>query len=428
MKTLVIVAEGVDPFILEDQVSKGYLPWFAQYLKNQRYRHLNCGPVPYEPSNLATAFSGVNPGKHGCFSYWNSHTTGEMPRVLETADVKAPRIWEWEEFSDLKFSVVNVQLTHPPKPLNGTLVTYPMSYTMNTSYPRRLLADLHRQGIRYAHDVTLFYTGQPFDTFAKDAWRVATAQLETALELANETDVMVVNLTLVDRVSHFLWYEMKDQNTDKRPIILQAYDFIDEACRKLQALNPETTLVFSEIGFGELDAFYSIDKELIAAGLQVLNSDGLVDHNHSMAMETVQGSHGIMLKRDLNNLGCASSSEIESVSQFLKELRFEDGKPVVEQVYHRDELYTGNYRHLAPTLIIKPANEKRPPLGESRWANHVRRTAQSGWHRDKGFILVDSPNTFKNYDNIQLQQIAPTIAHLLGRTAHPQCELESFLH
>ena len=185
--------------------------------------------MPYEPSNLATAFSGVNPGKHGCFSYWNSHTTGEMPRVLETADVKAPRIWEWEEFSDLKFSVVNVQLTHPPKPLNGTLVTYPMSYTMNTSYPRRLLADLHRQGIRYAHDVTLFYTGQPFDTFAKDAWRVATAQLETALEFANETDVMVVNLTLVDRVSHFLWYEMKDQNTDKRPIILQAYDFIDEA-------------------------------------------------------------------------------------------------------------------------------------------------------------------------------------------------------
>ena len=29
--------------------------------------------------------------------------------------------------------------------------------------------------------------------------------------------------------------------------------------------------MFSEIGFGELDAFYSIDKELIAAGLQVLN-------------------------------------------------------------------------------------------------------------------------------------------------------------
>ena len=428
MKALIIIAEGMDPLVLEQEVAKGNLPWFSNYLQRQRYRRLDCGPVPYEPSNLATAFTGVNPGQHGCFSYWSAHSSGEMPRVLETDDVKMPRLWEWPELSDLRFNVVNVQLTHPPKPLNGQLVTYPMSYSMNTSYPRRLLSDLHQRGIRYAHDVTLFYPGQPFEACAKDAWRVASAQLDTAFELARDTDVMIVNLTLIDRVSHFLWYEMKEKSREGRPIVLQAYDFIDQACRRLQSLEPETTLVFSEIGFGELNGFYSINKALQAAGLQVQTDDGQVDYARSLAMETVQGSHGIMLRSDLNNEGAASVAEIDTVTQFLMELKFDDGMPVVARVSHRDELYSGAYRHLAPTLVIKPADEKRPPLGESRWAHHVRRTAQSGWHRDKGFVLVDSPHALVNAGaEVQMQQIAPTIAHLLGRAPAAQCEMGSLL-
>ena len=84
MKALIIIAEGMDPLVLEQEVAKGNLPWFSNYLQRQRYRRLDCGPVPYEPSNLATAFTGVNPGQHGCFSYWSAHSSGEMPRVLET--------------------------------------------------------------------------------------------------------------------------------------------------------------------------------------------------------------------------------------------------------------------------------------------------------------------------------------------------------
>ncbi|WP_423383310.1 alkaline phosphatase family protein [Burkholderia sp. LMG 32019] len=428
MKALIIIAEGMDPVVLEHQVQRGHLPWFAERLRASHYRRLDCGPVPYEPSNLATAFSGVNPGRHGCFSYWSTRGDGELPRVLETGDVKAARVWEWPELSDLRFSVVNVQLTHPPKPLNGRLVTYPMSYSLNASYPRSLLSDLHRRGIRYAHDVTLFYTGQPFDAFAQDAWRVASAQLDTAFELAADTDVMIVNLTLIDRVSHFLWYEMRQDNPAQRPVVLQAYDFVDAACRRLQSLEPDATLVFSEIGFGDLDGFHSIDAALQAGGLQVLAGDGQVDCARSLAMETVQGSHGIALRGDLLGGHGARDSEVDEVRAFLQALRFDDGTPVLASVHHRDELYVGDHRHLAPTLIVKPANPKRPPLGDPRWARHVRRTAQSGWHRDQGFVLVDSAHALADPGgDAQLQQIAPTIAHLLGRAPAPQCEMGTLL-
>ena len=429
MKALVIIVEGMDPLVLRQQVDQGHLPWFAQQMQRQRYRPLDCGPVPYEPSNLATAFTGVNPGQHGCFSYWSAHSSGEMPRVLVTDDVRRQRVWEWAELSDLRFNVVNVQLTHPPKPLNGSLITYPMQYSLNTSHPRNLLSELHRKGVRYAHDVTLFYRGEPFEEFARNAWRIASAQLDTAMELAQDTDVMIVNLTLVDRLSHFLWYELKNATADgPRPAVLRGYDFIDEACRKLQALQPETTLVFSEIGFGELDGFFSIDRHLQRAGLQVLDADGQIDLARSVAMETVQGSHGVMLCRDLGNDGKASAPEIDMVRQFLGEIRFDDGSPALAAVRHRDELYRGEFSHLAPTLVVRPADEKRPPLGELRWATHVRRTSQSGWHRDKGFVIVDSPHAFAAPDDTaQLQQIAPTIAHLLDRPAAAQCEMASLL-
>ena len=428
MKALVIVAEGMDPSILQREVYAGHLPWFANQLRHGHYRDLECGPVPYEPTNLATAFSGMNPGRHGCFSYWSAHSAGEMPRVLVTDDVKVPRVWEWPELSDLRFSVVNVQLTHPPKPVNGTLISYPMQYTMNASHPRTLLSDLMKQGIRYAHDVTLFYRGEAFEAFAAEAWRVASAQLDAAEALARVTDVMIVNLTLIDRVSHFLWYEMRHPSPSTRPTVLRAYDFVDEACRRLSALGAESTLVFSEIGFGDLDGFVSIDERLQQAGLQRLGEDGLVDVTRSVAMETVQGSHGVMLCSDLLNDGRASRSEIETVRQCLSSLRFDDGSPVLTSIRHRDELYTGDHRHLAPSLVFKPADERRPPLGEKRWATHVRRSAQSGWHRDRGFVVLDAPGRLASSTGAaQLQQIAPTIAAMLGRSAPASCEMESLL-
>jgi hypothetical protein len=428
MKALVIVAEGMDPYILESEVRQGRLPWFAANMNRSSYRHLDCGPVPYEPNNLATAFTGVNPGRHGCYSYWAIDGSQGLPRVLETGDVKAPRLWEWPELADLRFSVVNVQLTHPPKPLNGRMVTYPMSYSLNTSYPRSLLADLHKRGIRYAHDVTCFYTGQPWETFAKEAWRVAEAQMETAFELAKDTDVMIVNLTLIDRVSHFLWYEMRVDEPASRPIVLQAYDFVDDACRRLQSLNPEQTLVFSEIGFGDLEAFYSIDDALHGGGLQVRTNEGAVDYGASIATEAVQGSHGVSVRGDLPGQGGARGADVEAVWRYLSDLTFDDGSPVFAEVRHRDDVYTGPFVSLAPTLTVRPADPRRPPLGDARWANHVRRTAQSGWHRDKGFVLV--PGSRAIHDDVgeaDLRQIAPTIAQLLHRKPHPQCESQSLL-
>lgn len=429
MKALIIIAEGMDPIVAEREIEKGNLPWFARQKARSNYRRLNCGPVPYEPSNLASAFSGVNPGSHGCFSYWSIHCGKERPRVLDANDVKVPRVWEWPELKGCRFNVVNVQLTHPPKPLCGKMISYLMHNTLNASFPRDLLYELGKSGIRYAHDVSLFYQGEPFQEFAANAWRIADYQMQTAMALAKDTDVLIVNLTLADRLSHFLWYEMKEnQEKGARPHILAAYDFIDCACSQLQALGADNTLVFSEMGFGELTHFVSINRYLQEAGLQVVDSDGTIDMEKSVAMETVQGSHGVMLLRDMFNTGKASQTELNDVTACLQEARFDDGGRVLRNVRPRAEVYQGDYVHLAPSLILCPEDEKRPPLGDPRWAAHVRRTSQSAWHRDQGFLVFDgNAPLHAATDPVALQQIAPTIAKVLNRSPSPQCEMDALI-
>jgi hypothetical protein len=133
-----------------------------------------------------------------------------------------------------------------------------------------------------------------------------------------------------------------------------------------------------------------------------------------------------MLCSDLGNTGRASASDIDTVRQCLEAMRHPlDGTPVVTAVNHRDALYQGPWVHEAPTLVFKPANERRPPLGDRRWADHVRRSSQSGWHRDQGFVLLDAPGpAWRTGTPVQLQQIAPTIAAMVGRDAPATCEQE----
>lgn len=413
MRTLVIIAEGIEPTLLHEEIDHGRLPWFADRAAAGAMRPLACGPVPYEPSNLATAFTGLGPGHHGCFSYWASRggTGGDGPRVLDTADVMAPRLWEMPQFADVRMTVLNVQLTHPPRPMNGALISYPMAGTLRASHPPDLLHRLARDGHRWAHDVTVFYKGQPLEQFAAAAWQAARYQLDVALALADDCDLMIVNLTLPDRLSHFLWHEVEAprDTADGPGHVRRAYHFVDDACRRLQEHCTGATLVFSEMGFGGLDGFVSLDDHLRRAGLQVLDDDGAIDERRSLARESVQGTHGVLLLAE-------ASGAVEQVREALLSFRFADGGPVLAEARHRDAVYDGPYVSRAPDIVVRPADPRRPPLGDARWATHVRRTSQSGWHRETGFITVDGCDWQASApETVELTAIAPTIAALMGR-------------
>lgn len=417
--TIIAICEGVESTFLRQLAAGGALPWWEEGFGRGAFRLLDCGPVPYEPTNLATALSGRGPGFHGCFSYWatqpDEQDADQKPRVLTSDDVKVPRVWEWEEARNARFGVVNVQLTSPPKPLNGVMVSYLMGQSLRATYPADYQIRLSRKGVRFAHDVSCFYRGEAADAFAAEATRVAALQLDTALAVGEECDVLIVNLTLADRLSHFLWREVHEYRRGPFPAIFQSYAFLGSALARLEeAAGPRgTMLVFSEMGFGHLAGFQSLNDYLRRAGLQALDQTGEIDIRRSVACETAQGSHGIAL---LPWAARASNREelLAQVVAALRAAQFPEGGLALAAVHRREDLYDGPQVNRAPDLIVEPADLTRPPLGDPRWARHVHRHLQTGWHRPEGFCLTLGRRPEAADGPARLTQIAPTIARMAG--------------
>lgn len=425
MTTVIAIIEGVDRTMLKSLVGRVRLPWFEAAFERQACFQLSSGVVPYEAPNLTSALSGVPPGEHGVFSLWSAGYSVGVPRVLSAEDVKAARIWEWAELQDKTFGLANIHLTHPPRKLNGFCLSYLMHQTLNFTYPRDLAHKLLADGLRYGHDVSALYTGQPADTFFHEVRRISQYQLDAALSLALGVDVLLINITIADRLSHFLWPDVDAPGLMDTHLV-RAYQFIDEALQRLDRLRAphEGMLVFSEMGFGKLDHFASIDDGLLSLGLQARDEQGHIDDARSLAREAVQGAHGInLIPRKVGE--AHSEQDIRQVCEALLALRFEDtGKPVVSVARPREAVYAGPHAHLAPDIVIEPANLQRPPMGDRRWAAKVHRQLQNGWHRKGGFGFLLTEQTlgrsFRETEHAA-ESIAPTIAQMLGCGVPAHC-------
>ncbi|ALK08137.1 alkaline phosphatase family protein [Blastochloris viridis] len=418
MVAVVAVTEGLDLGLLATPRGRAACPWLTRHLAAAPWWRLPCGPAPYEPSNLATAFTGRGRGHHGCYSYWRIRgDDGGPPAVLTSGDVRQPWLWVWRELAGLRIAVLNVQLTYPPTPLDGVLLAYLMQQTLRYAYPPGFEHEMRRRGLRYGHDVSVFYRGEPAASFRDRVLAVARYQLETALAVGRGHDLLIVNLTVADRLSHFLWHELAAPGAAE-PAVLAGYAFVDRALAALDDLaGTDPLLVLSEIGFGPLVRFESLNRALAAAGFCHDDPNGEAVSPRTRAREAVQGSHGIVLAAP----GSDPTLRQEVIGCLL-EARAEDGARLVAAALPREEVYDGPALAEAPDIVVIPADPARPPGGDPRWARHVNRHLQTGWHRDDGFVLVRGGRAVADTARpASLESIAPTIAALAGRDAPSWC-------
>lgn len=428
-KAIILITEGVSRPLLEKWCAQGLLPGFARLLKEGSSGGLRSDLVPYEPPGLITAFTGQSAGEHGWFSYWNVHNSDYRPRPMLSGELRHPLIWQRPEFAAQRFAVINVFGTHPPIPLNGWLVTYPMQQTLNACYPRDLLWSLSGRGLPYTHDVSVWFSGQSQKEFLPQVLEADRRRGELALALLDEgADAVIVNLTGVDRTSHCYWQELEDGSPVPLPesAVCQAYQLCDRLITHLIERVTEQTslLVFSEIGFGALRAYCSINSYLEQAGFLTTQGSGTeqtIRWAETTAFEAVQGTHGINL--NLNGRYAEGTVKSEDYHQLREQVMAAlrecinpyTGLSLFRQVLPREEVYYGQSVTHAPDVIVDPADERYLPLGDPFWATHVYRTRQSGWHRrDSYWAGMGEPfGTAQQTQVAGLLDIAPTICRML---------------
>jgi predicted AlkP superfamily phosphohydrolase/phosphomutase len=122
--------------------------------------------------------------------------------------------------------------------------------------------------------------------------------------------------------------------------------------------------------------------------------------------------------------GCVTAKDARPLLDDLKTALMsiphpKTGKPLVEHVYERDELYAGPHKSLAPDLTVVLTDWRYRTIGLHDFTtNRVIAPAfgPTGDHRMDGVFIAVGPAFRHNAERIKvnLLDIAPTVLHLLG--------------
>lgn len=267
-------------------------PWAeARYLPTLRdlmQRGVSGDLASTLPPLTATAWpsfmTGKHPGKHGVFDFFRP-TTGELVFADST---QIDGRWWAENLSDagLTVGLLNVPLTHPPRPINGYVIPgTPAPDDGHTTYPPDLLTPYENEiGVYRLAPRRAYRPGHEAELI--DALHdLIDLQTRSALRLMNDhpTDVLMLHFLATDSAQHTLWkfqdaahpLHRADQADRFGVALRDIFAHIDRSLAQVLALaSPETNvIVMSDHGFGPLRRTVNINNYFIEQGLLALRRD-----------------------------------------------------------------------------------------------------------------------------------------------------------
>ncbi|MFE9066239.1 alkaline phosphatase family protein [Streptomyces violaceusniger] len=433
-RAVALITEGACPELI-DRWGPERLPHLHRLRALGASGPLRSDFVPYEAPGLFSAFTGFAPDEHGCFSYWDVHAPDYRPVVLDGSAARRPFLWRRPELTGRRVALVNVFGTHPVEPVDGYCLSYPMRATVRACHPRNLPVLLAREGVRPVHDVTVWFTGGPKDPFVAGVLNADRQRADAALAMldgrvGDRPDLTVLNLTAIDRLSHVYWQETEPGSPvpEADQAVLRAYQLADRVLGELlERLDDHTSLLaFSEIGFGPLRSYRSVNDVLAAAGLLTLGPDGTPDWSRTTAFEAVQGAQGVNLNlagryRDGAVRPADRARVLADVAAVLEEhINPATGTRFLTRAIPREELHAGPAADAAPDLVLDPADWRYLPLGDPFWSGRTNRMLQSGWHRrDSYWAGAGAAFTAGRGGPARPLDVAPTLLTMLGLDPAP---------
>ena len=414
-RLLVIGIDGAEPSLLFPWAAAGHLPNFARLLDQGAHGPLRSTIHPLTPQAWTSLITGVNPGRHGIFDFGKRATGGYDVELVTSRDRRAPAFWQFVP-EGARVGVANVPLTWPPEPLPGFMVTGMHTPTVAEGvWPPELVGELG-EGYRIDSMIHWYDNPEPFlaDVFAMLAARHAAFE---RLWDHHQPDVALLVYVAADRVQHALWTAMTDahraapgEHGDLGDAIFQTYRELDTCLGDwLERLGPDDhLLVVSDHGFGDLRRDVYLNRVLIDAGLLRFDADKVrafqvppapdaEDPKHAwvrrnepepqdtpdddqllalglgdvrrLNFSTVDWSRTVAYARGLcGNIwlnlegrepeGIVGPAEIERTRRRVKAALREvvdpdDGRPVVDRVFDKEEIYHGACLDDAPDLLVK---------------------------------------------------------------------------
>jgi len=408
-KVLLLGLDGVTYSVLDPAFAAGHMPNYKALLDRSASGVLTSTIPPYTPPGWTSIFTGVNPGRHGIFGFTLGNV--QQNRGLVRLDrVTAPAIWNAANAQGKRIGLFNIPMTYPAPEVDGFAVSgmltpegggeTPESFT----YPVSLGAEISAHVGRYEIDIEVDYDQDWRNTAIIERLSKNLASKRKALTflLDKHPDIPILFgvLEAPDRLMH-VHYKYIDprcehyHRPEAAPIRERAWAFFDEMDEMIGDMvawagGDGFIVTMSDHGFGPKDKSVNVNVALREWGLLSVGGAGAVTKSAGLrkvarrvkkalpksvwqkAKGAAQGSidwsrtkafsapipqQGIYVNvagREPN--GIVAEAEYESVRDEIIE-RFsaltdpDDGLPVVDHIYKREEVVTGAQAVDAPDLF-----------------------------------------------------------------------------
>jgi predicted AlkP superfamily phosphohydrolase/phosphomutase len=290
--------DGATWRVLDKLIAAGKMPNLAK-LADKGTKGALRSTIPYiTPVAWSSMISGVKPSKHGIFGYLVTENRDGviLTSLSNRAKIRVPTVFDIYHQVGKKVISVNMPMTYPPRPEDGTIITGMMTPSWESKFysPQDLLDELASHGIDYRIDIRFGRErGENFDErikaflsdhaapLLKDLRHVTEERKKTVLHLiANkEWDLFMVNFVSMDRIQHYLWdlFEREDGDPELRRRIYDYYEYLDSVVGEIHsAIGDESILLIcSDHGFGKCKGNFYLDVWLEKMGYLVRKDSGL---------------------------------------------------------------------------------------------------------------------------------------------------------
>lgn len=367
--------------------------------------------------------TGKNPAKHGIYGFVDRKPGTRDLEVMTARHVRAKTIWELVSDAGRRAIALNVPLSYPPQPINGIVVSDFLAPALSKAvYPTTLLPTLEAMGYRI--DTDPWQARQSLDAFVEDFRVTADKRAEAVTYLMDgETwDLFMVVFMETDRLHHFMWQYMEEDDPNLGRKFLDAYRQIDElAGRIVTRLNDDDELIIlSDHGFTTLKQEVYLNVWLEQEGYLAFEPGGerglgtMAPESRAFSLDPGR----VYLNTPERALGGAVSSSdepalLDELSDRLAGLSDpETGALMVKDVYRADDIYEGPLRDRAPDLLVMP-HDGYDIKGSFESATVTGRGKLVGMHKyDNATLFVRGRRM--RLDHASVRDVLPTACKLIG--------------
>jgi len=484
-KVVLIGLDGATFRVLRPLADAGVMPVMAGLLRDGASGILRSTSPPVTCPAWPTMFTGVNPGKHGVYSFSFRDQRNGHTRTAASGDVAAPKIWNIIGDAGKRVCILNVPITFPAEKVNGIMLTGFVSpeespyVTWPASVSHELRDKFSDLSLNWA---VLNYRPSKTDKREQHIRRInelmalRCKQFEYLVS-RDEFDFCFLVHEYPDRVNH-LFYHLLDPaygahrsaaNQTSLKLLHEGFRELDASlARLIERFGGDVNYIFvSDHGFDAVDRWVYVNNLLAQHGMLALKGlktwanlaarhlrvpsslrarlgleqdnpwyrhdpfrSPLVDYSRTKAFAGPQLEHAVYvnLQGRCPEGIVRSGQERETVKRQIVEILsgatdWRTGKPVFEQVWTREEIYSGPYLQDAPDVIYELApgymTSNAVPPNLLLWGGFLRGLRPGwdvcGYHRPEGIFIASGP-AFKKGGRlaVSLLDIAPTVLYLMG--------------